>query len=70
MQRAEGSNSCARARAASEVRGALNWEEEESEGGFSRGQEVEGVAFGIKGDDAVPFGTHLGYVVSLKGCER
>lgn len=31
---------------------------------------MEGVAFGIKGDDAVPFGKLLGYVVSLKGCER
>jgi len=28
------------------------------------------VAFGIKGDDAVPFGKLLGYVVSLEGCER
>lgn len=31
---------------------------------------MEGVAFGIKGDDAAPFGKLLGYVGSLEGCER
>lgn len=31
---------------------------------------MEGVAFGIKGNDAVPSGKLLGYVGSLEGCER